>query len=346
MAKLTAKENYLRVGSGQIPEWVPGFMPYKDHGASSMAAGPFTITSGQAEMISGWTQPHGDWKDLWGANYTWEEGMRAGLPKPNAFILDDISNWEKVIKHPPAPRHDWEAMAKAELDKIDRTQTAVACELGFQPFQQLVAFMGFETTLIALFEEPDTCIDLLNYMTDWYLPRIQTTLDYWKPDLMTMGDDTAAAANPFFSLDIYRKVFKPVYARLTKPVRERGVLINFHNCGRSEDFVGEMIDIGAGYWNPCQNANDLVAVQKKYGNKIAITGGWNYPVQLTDSEETVRGYMRDYLDRYAKNGGFISFAAAGDFFAGPEARAKWAPINGWLNDELYEYGTAIYKGRF
>jgi hypothetical protein len=56
--------------------------------------------------------------------------------------------------------------------------------------------------------------------------------------------------------------------------------------------------------------------------------------------------MRDYLDKYAKNGGFISFAMAGDFFGGPEAMAKWAPINGWLNDELYEYGTAIYKGRF
>jgi hypothetical protein len=33
----------------------------------------------------------------------------------------------------------------------------------------------------------------------------------------------------------------------------------------------------------------------------------------------------------------------GDFFAGPEGMAKWAPLNEWINDELYEYGTAIYK---
>jgi hypothetical protein len=37
---------------------------------------------------------------------------------------------------------------------------------------------------------------------------------------------------------------------------------------------------------------------------------------------------------------------AGDFFAGPDEFAKWGPVNGWLGDELYEYGTAIYKGRF
>jgi hypothetical protein len=349
MATLTPKENYLRIGRGEIPEWVPGgtmSMPYKDHGAGTMMAGPFSILIGQTEAIAGWTQPHGDWKDMWGANMTWEPGTGMGLPKPNAFILDDISNWTKVIKHPPVPRHDWEAMAKAELDKIDRSQVAVVSALGIQPFQQLVAFMGFENTLIALYEDPDACIELLNYLIDWYVPRIQTTLDYWKPDIISMGDDTATAANPFFSMDIYRRVFKPIYARLTKQVKERGLLIDFHNCGRSEDFVGEMIDIGANYWNPCQESNNLAAVQKRYGNQIALTGGWNYPVKLTDSESTVRGYVRDYLDKYAKNGGFINAAMAGDFLSGPEAMAPWAAINGWIDDEVYEYGTAIYKGRF
>ncbi|MDR2517563.1 MAG: veratrol--corrinoid protein metyltransferase [Spirochaetaceae bacterium] len=346
MAALTPKENYLRVGRGEIPEWVPAFMPYKDHGPATAVAGPFVITSGQAEMITGWQQPHGDWKDMWGANYTFEAGMNAGLPKPNAFILDDVSKWEQVIKHPAVPQHDWAAMAKAELDKIDRTQTAVAAELGFQPFQQLVAFMGFTEALVALYEDPGSCIDLLNYMADWYVPRIETTLDYWKPDVMTMGDDTAAQANPFFSIDVYRSVFKPIYARITKPVKERGVLINFHNCGRSEDFVGEMIDVGANYWNPCQEENDLTAVQKKYGSKIALTGGWKYNIKLDDTESTVRGFVREYLDTYAKNGGFIAMAFAGDFTAGPEGFAKWAPVNGWINDEIYEYGTAIYRGRF
>jgi hypothetical protein len=56
--------------------------------------------------------------------------------------------------------------------------------------------------------------------------------------------------------------------------------------------------------------------------------------------------VREYLDKYAKNGAFTPFMFAGDFFAGPVEFAKWAPINEWLNDELYEYGTAIYKGRF
>lgn len=350
MAKLTPKENYLRVGRGEIPEWVPGgamSMPYKDHGISAIMAGPFQILIGQSEMITGWTQPQGDWQDMWGANFTWEPRTRAGLPKPNAFILDDISNWEKVIKHPPEPRGDWEAMAKADLDKVDRSQAAVVCTPGIQPFQQLVAFMGFENTLIALVEDPGACVDLLNYLIDWYVPRIQTILDYWKPDVMSMGDDTATSANPFFSLEIYRSIFKPIYARLAKPVKERGVLIDFHNCGRSEDFVGDMIDFGVNYWNPCQKSNDLVAVQKKYGNKIALTGGWeHYPLKTTDSEETVRGYVRDYLDKYAKNGSFLTSAMAGDFLNGPEGMAQWEHINAWINDEVYEYGTAIYKSRF
>jgi hypothetical protein len=343
MATLTAKENYLRLGRREIPEWVPTFMPYKDHGPATAAGGAFIMGIGQGELKPGWTQPHGDWKDLWGANYTWEEGTLAGLPKPNAFILEDPSQWERVIKHPVVPDFDWAAAAKAELDKVDRSQVAFCCDLGFQPFQQLVAFMGFTETLCAFYEEPEAIKALLNYLADWYVPVIEKVLDYWKPDIVTMADDTAARQHPFFSVQMYKEFFKPIYRRITKPALDRGVFVDFHNCGRCEDFVDDMVDIGVNFWNPCQIENDLVAVQRKHGNRIAIQGGWDYDVKLSDSESTVRGYVRDYLDKYAKNGGFIAFAMAGDFMSGPEEMAKWGPINGWLSDELYTYGTAIYK---
>jgi uroporphyrinogen-III decarboxylase len=247
-----------------------------------------------------------------------------------------------VIKHPVVDL-DFAAAAKSELDKVDRNQAAFTCDLGFQPFQQLVAFMGFTETLCFMYEEPDAVKDLLNFMADWYVPLIEKILDHWKPDIVTMADDTAAQANPFFSVEMYRDIFKPIYRRITKPAIDRGVLVDFHNCGRCEPFVPEMVDLGVNYWNPCQLENDLVAIQKRFGNKIVITGGWDYSIKLSDTEETVRGYVRQYLDKYARNGGFIAAAFAGDFMGGPDAMAAWGPINNWLADEIYTYGEAIYR---
>jgi hypothetical protein len=318
-------------------------MPYKDHLPATISKGPLIMGIGQGEFKPGWTQPHGDWKDLWGANYTWEDGTLAGLPKPNAFILKDITKWEQIVKKPDISGFDWEAAAKADLADVDRSKIAVTCDLGLQAFQQLVAFMGFNDTLCNLYENPQETKDLLNYLADWYVPVIEKILDYWKPEIVTMADDTAAKANPFFSVEMYQEFFKPIYTRITKPAKERGVFVDFHNCGHCEAFVPDMVDFGVNFWNPCQEENDLVAIQKKYGNKLAITGGWNYDIKLTDSEATVRGYVREYLDKYARNGGFSAFVFAGDFMAGPEEMAKWGPINGWLSDEMYTYGEAIYK---
>jgi hypothetical protein len=343
MAKLTPKENYLRLGRGEIPEYVPAFMPYKDHGPTVAHGGAFIMGIGQGELKTGWEQPHGEWDDIWGAHYIWEQIMNAGLPKPGAFILDDITKWETVVKKPDVSGYDFAAAAQEELAKVDRTQMAFACDLGYQPFQQLVAFMGFTETLCALFEEPQAVKDLLDYMADFYVEVGTKILDHWKPDIVTMADDTAAKANPFFSVEMYKDIFKPVYDKITKPARERGVLVDFHNCGHCEAFVDDMVDFGVNYWNPCESTNDLSAIQARHGNKIVLMGGWDYNITLEDSEETVRGYVRQYLDRYAKNGGFIASAFAGNFMAGPEEMAKWMTINGWLQDELYAYGEAIYQ---
>jgi hypothetical protein len=158
-----------------------------------------------------------------------------------------------------------------------------------------------------------------------------------------MADDTAAKANPFFSVEMYKDIFKPVYDKVTKPARDRGILVDFHNCGHCEAFVDDMVDFGVNYWNPCESSNNLAAIQQRHGNKIVLMGGWDYNITLEDSEETVRGYVRQYLDRYARNGGFIASAFAGNFMSGPEEMAKWGPVNGWIQDELYTYGEAVYK---
>ena len=93
MAKLTPKENYLRLGRGETPEYVPAFMHYKDHGPTVAHGGAFIMGVGQGEVRTGWEQPHSEWDDIWGAHYTWEKGMNAG-PKPGAFILEDVTKWE------------------------------------------------------------------------------------------------------------------------------------------------------------------------------------------------------------------------------------------------------------
>jgi hypothetical protein len=343
---ITAKENYLRLSRGEIPEWVPGGMPYKDHGPATAMAGPLTMWVGQSDLRPMWSQPREDWLDFWGAKYMPgpEDTGFAGIPKPYDFTLTDVTKWRDVIKKPRMPDIDWAAMAKSELDKIDRSQSALSCAIGMQPFEQLVALMGFNETLCYLFEEPEAVIELLEFMSDWYVPIIEKIVEHYKPDLMAIADDTAAKNHPFFSPEMYRKFFKPIYAKLFKPAVSRGIPIDFHNCGRCEDFMGDMLDIGVKYWNPAQIENDLDGMKKKYGNRIAIAGGWDGKLTEDSTEEEARAAVRRHIDRYARGGGYVFFGMVGsgcNMFAVPTEKQR--QVNGWIADELYEYGSKFYQ---
>lgn len=284
-------------------------------------------------------------KDIWGVSYVAnEETGYAALPEPNNFILEDIDDWEKIIKAPVKPEVDWEAKAKEDLEaaNVDRNETAIMLSAGFSPFQLLMAFMGFNEGLCALYESPDTVKDLLGYILDFYMPIIENAVEYYKPDILYLSDDTASKYNPFFSPEVYKDIFKPLYAAMAKPANDRGIPIQFHNCGRCEDFVEDMVDFGVRYWDPAQPNNDILGLKEKFKGKLTVCGCWDWMPPDTwpeVSEEYVREGVRQTIDKYAPNGGYAFCGAA----LGRAGDTVIAQVNKWVKDEVYHYGMDYYK---
>ena len=334
---LTPKENYLRVLHGEIPEWIPMYTFGKMPGDT---VEPPTQLIEPAIIIE--HRINGGGKDHWGVEYvpTYETGG-ALLPKPNDFILDDITKWRDVIKAPSLDNVDWEAMAKKQLATVDRSQTAVAFGLHVGYFQNLMAFMGFTEGMMAMYEEPEEVSALMEYMCDFYCAVAEKCIDYYKPDIFTMMDDTAAWANPFISLDMYREFLKPVYDRQAKFGRDRGLPITFHNCGKCEIFVDDMVDFGVTAWDPAQTCNDLHAVQEKYGRKLVIMGAWDGRGRLLEpdvTDEEIRESAKKSIDTYGKNGGYVFLGN----FLGPVDDMEVKRKNKVLHDFVAEYGMHYY----
>ncbi len=308
MADMTPKENVMAVLNGQIPQSIPCYnmgMPFGGNEPTRMI-GPSVLM----EMDTHFSPEGG--KDIWGVSYVAnKETAWASLPEPNNFLLKDITKWRDIIKAPEIDLNiDWEAMAKADYAKseIDRNVSAVISSAFLMPFQQLMAFMGFTEGLCALYEEPEEVKELLNYLTDFYIPIIEKTLDYYKPDIYYMLDDTASRYAPFFSPKVYSDIFRPIYDRLAKPANDRGIPIGFHNCGKCEAFIDQMVDFGVRYWDPAQHDNDLLGIKAKYGRKLAIVGGWEVhllPNWPNVSEDEIRQTIYDTIDKLAPDGGYM-----------------------------------------
>jgi hypothetical protein len=332
---LTEKENYLMALRGEVPEWLPRHLyPSPGHAPASAWVQPSFLNERRT--------PEGGF-DIWGVEYvtTKETGYMA-LPKPGEFILDDITHWRDVIKAPDISGIDWEAMAKKDLEKIDRNQTAICATIHVGYFQQLMNFMGFTEGLCAMIEEPDEVMALFEYMNKFYVEVSSKFRDYYKPDVWCITDDTATAINPFISVEMYREMVKPFHASEAKFGVEAGLPIDMHNCGRCEDFIDDWLDFGVCCWNPAQTMNDLVGIKKKYGNKLVLEGCWDSsgPAGWPNAtEEVVREQVRKCIDTFAPGGGFVFWASC---YGAPDDQA-FLNKSRWITEEYDSYGRTFYN---
>jgi len=331
---LTEKQNYLKMLRGEQPEWVPKFT----FGPMPGSTTPVATHMFEPPLINQ-HRINGGGKDIWGVNYvpTYETGF-ALLPEPNNFILDDITKWRDIIKAPSLEGIDWETMVRKNVEDsgIDREQTALAMNLHFGYFQHLMSFMGFSEGMMAMYEEPDEVKALLNYICDFYMEVAKNTIDLYKPDILVMMDDTAAWGAPFISPEMYREFLVPCHDRWAKMGRERGLCMTMHNCGKCESVIDEFIKMGVNGWDPAQTCNDLAGIKAKYGNKIAIMGGWDGRGRLLAedvTDEEIRESVRTTFNMLAPGGGF---ACSGGFMGtiGDEETKRKNGVLRQMQDEL------------
>lgn len=336
---MTEKENFLKATRGEMPEWVPRYltMPGKDSRYKPAVSAVFP------SFLSANRNPDGSGKDVFGVEYTPTDSTGGmALPSPGKFLIDDITKWRDVIKVPDLSGIDWAKMAANDLKNIDRDNTALEMGTHFGYFQHLMAFMGFSEGLMDMYEEPDEVYELFDYLADFYDEVLKKSIEYYKPDLVLINDDTATAKNPFFSLEMYRKTVKPFQMRQGRIVMNAGLPIDMHNCGRCEDFIEDWFDFGVTMWNPAQVMNDLIGIKKKYGRKLTLIGCWDSsgpPAWPGASEELVRTAVRECLDMFAPNGGFCFW---GSVYGATSNDAEAKQRAEWMTDEYNKYGRTFY----
>ena len=338
MKLITEKENIMMYMRGEQPMWVPRYGmakdPYSKYPPAVMPATPGFLNE-RRTLEGGF--------DIWGVEYTaTEETAGATLPVPNQFMFDDISKWRDYVKAPDISHINWEELAKKDLAHIDRETTAVVGNFHLGYFQQLMAFMGFSEGLCAMHEDPEEVMALFQYLADFYVPIVKKFIEYYKPDIVELVDDTATALNPFISLDMYRKMIKPFHYAQNKPAIDAGLPIMYHNCGRCEDQIDDWLEIGINAWNPAQVMNDLDGIKKKYGNKMGLCGCWDSagPVNWPSAtEEMIRTAAKETIDRFAPGGGFCFWGST----YGPAGDTSTENRKRWLTEAYEEYGRSFYN---
>lgn len=296
---MTTKENYLAALRHESHDWVPCHLTD-------------TAPVGFAALNGPWFEkgPQGGGYDGFGTRWIAPaSGGGAAIPVTGEYILDDITKWKEKVKFPDLDEFDFAADAQRFLGDVDRNEKVVDFGSGNGPFERLAALMGFENALFSMAVEPEATKDLLIAITDYKLKVIERVHKFYRPDLFTNYDDIATELSPFMSKETYRELIKPCHTRINKACRDLGIYPVQHTCGKCDSLVEEFIDTGVQAWTSVQPINDIEGVLQKYGDRLAIIGGYdtNGAPGRTKDTAKIAAEVRRCIDTYGKYNSYIFF---------------------------------------
>ena len=166
--------------------------------------------------------------------------------------------------------------------------------------------VGTDTLLIAMYEEPEWCVDMFNTYLDCCIHLFDKIWDKgYRFDSIFWWDDMGYKGTTFFSNDMYRELLKPVHERAIKWAHNKGIYAHLHSCGNIMTRIDDLVDIKLDALNPLEvkAGMDPIKLKKEYGDKLVFHGGVN--AVLWDDKEAIIEEIRRVVPVMKENGGYI-----------------------------------------
>jgi hypothetical protein len=306
--KMTSRELVFRAARFEGPDRIPYQLP-DEFGSDMLQVGigpdPDFVPCIKTDV---------KWEDEWGC--IWEKpvgdktcGQVTGHP------LDDWSKLDR-LRIPDYTKPARFAGARKTIAEHTENKFIIA----FVPLllnHQVEYLRGFETAMTDPYEYPEE----LGRLLDLQVEQLQDTL-------MT-------------SPEIWRRLYKPRYARIWGHAHERGMLTFLHSCGEITGLLPDMIEAGLDVIQMDQQMNmGVERLAREFGGKICF---W-CPVDIQKvmprgTPDEVRAYARKLIANLgAFNGGFIA-----KWYPFPAAvEHPWENIRA-MSDEFITYGRTFYQ---
>lgn len=178
----------------------------------------------------------------------------------------------------PDPDHfDYEEARRMALSYDQQYGLAVG-GLGFPDIiNSNGRIMGMEDLLCHLALESEPALRFINRRVNFQLEYLERLMARCKDlfDFLWLGEDLGTQIAPMISMDLYRKIFKPIHKRFCDLAAEYGIPVLLHSCGSSSWAFDELIEIGISAVDTLQPEAAKMSpayLVKHYGGRLGFRG--------------------------------------------------------------------------
>ncbi len=162
--------------------------------------------------------------------------------------------------------------------------------------------MGMEDTLCNLMLEDESTLTFLNRRMAMQLGIFERTLHRYhdKIDFMWLGEDLGTQHSPMISLELYRKIFRPIHQKFIDLAQSYHLPTMIHTCGSSSWVYEDFIEMGVSAVDTLQpEATNMSPeyLKEYFGGRLAFRGCISTagPLAFGTAEET-RQYCKKTLE--------------------------------------------------
>jgi uroporphyrinogen decarboxylase len=175
-------------------------------------------------------------------------------------------------------------------------------------FETAWALRGLETLLMDLVTDLDLAKAILEIPFRYHLTAAKKLVELGV-DAIWVGDDVGAQNAMAISPELWRKLFKPMWAEYFSTLKRinPNLKIIYHSDGVIDPIIPDMIEVGLDVLNPVQPAcMDPAALKKRFGKNLCYWGSIDEQHTLPFGKPAdVRREVLTRLDTIGKGGGLI-----------------------------------------
>lgn len=170
--------------------------------------------------------------------------------------------------------------------------------------------VGTQNFFLYVFDQPELIKGVLDGLAEYYAELGRNAIKMGV-DMVRVGDDVGAQQSMMLSPKSWRELAKPRFQYMFQEFKKENpdIFIKLHSCGDYSPIIPDEIELGvdlSGLMQPTGGNKDQVGLKKKYGNDVALIGGFDVQRLLPRGQvEDVRNGVLEVMKNLAVGGGYI-----------------------------------------
>jgi uroporphyrinogen decarboxylase len=207
-------------------------------------------------------------RDMWGILWDRSVDRDIGVPRCPRFPEPNMRYWDP----PPIDDRLFEPV-RAFVAKNSETFTIVSLSY-FTLYDRAWALRGIENLLGDMIIHPNFVSELLDALMEWSLRATEGILRIPGVDAVHFNDDWGHQQGLTMGLPHWREFLQPRLSRLYARVKEAGVFLSIHSCGKVQELFPTLIGLGVDLFNPFQpEVMDVKSIHARYRERLSFWGG-------------------------------------------------------------------------